>query len=56
MGDQIDVTLEADGSDASVYADAVQDMLKLRANVSVVGPGDLPRDGILVSDLREPVS
>ena len=51
--DCIDVKLESAVAEADSFAQLVQDELKLRANIEVVPPGALPRDGVLVSDLRE---
>jgi phenylacetate-CoA ligase len=53
-GDQIDVKLESNAAEASVFEGIVKETLKLRANVTVVPVGSLPRDGILVADLRAP--
>lgn len=53
--DRIDVKLETSEDNAAVFEPLVQDVLKLRAKVTVVPPGALPRDGILVADLRESV-
>ena len=49
----IDVKLESKLKDAGQFEDLVRETLKLKARVTVVGDGDIPRDGILVSDLRE---
>lgn len=47
------VKLETDGSDVAAYAASVSEVLKLRADVETVSLGGLPRDGIVISDLRE---
>jgi phenylacetate-CoA ligase len=51
--DQIDVKLECTEGSTQDFQDLVQEVLKLRCRVTKVEPGSLPRDGILVSDLRE---
>lgn len=51
--DHIAVKLECEATDPSLYEDLVKDTLKLRATVSVVPVGSLPRDGVLVADLRD---
>ena len=52
-GDTMRVKLEATGGDAGAYAASVTEVLKLRGEVEVVAPGALPRDGIVIADLRE---
>lgn len=52
-GDQIEVKLESTATDPSAFEPMVHDMLKLRSTVTVVDVGSLPRDGVLVSDLRD---
>jgi len=49
----IDVKLESSLKDTKHFEDLVREILKLKARISVFDEGDLPRDGILVSDLRE---
>ncbi|WP_116133340.1 phenylacetate--CoA ligase family protein [Tropicimonas sp. IMCC34043] len=51
--DQMLVRIEAEGGDWTAYEDDVHDLLKLRARVEVVAPGALPRDGIVIEDLRK---
>jgi phenylacetate-CoA ligase len=51
--EQIEVKLECSDTGSQDYAAIVQDILKLRSKVTTVEVGSLPRDGILVSDLRE---
>lgn len=53
--EHIDVKLECSQSDSSQFEQLVQETLKLKARISVVKTGELPRDGILVADLREQV-
>ena len=50
--DHIAVQVEADGGDADAIAASVQDILKLRADVTLLAPGALPRDGVVIADLR----
>lgn len=52
MADQILVKLESGSGQAEDFAALVQETLKLKAQIAVVAQGELPRDGILVSDLR----
>lgn len=49
----IDVKLESNTKDAGQFDDLVRESLKLKARVTVVDVGAIPRDGVLVSDLRE---
>jgi len=51
--DVIEVKLESAGTDPAHFETLVQDVLKLRATVTMVGLGELPRDGVLVADLRD---
>ena len=51
----IDVKLESGLNDAAQFEQLVQETLKLKARITIVDQGDLPRDGILVADLRESV-
>ncbi|SMX30912.1 Phenylacetate-coenzyme A ligase [Octadecabacter ascidiaceicola] len=53
MSEQIEVMLECSGEGSQDYSAIVQDILKLRSKITTVEVGSLPRDGILVSDLRE---
>lgn len=50
--DRIDVKLESTLA-ADHFETTVQDALKLRSHITVVEVGSLPRDGILVADLRD---
>ena len=52
-GDQITVQLETDATDAAAFAGSVSEILKLRAQIDLVAKGSLPRDGIVVSDIRK---
>lgn len=51
--DKIEVKLESTTADAEGLTPIVHDLLKLRADVTIVQSGSLPRDGVLVSDLRD---
>lgn len=46
------VKLETEGSDVAAYAASISEVLKLRGEVETVSPGGLPRDGIVIADLR----
>ena len=50
-GDTMVVKVETAGSDVAGYAATLADVLKLRAEVAIVDA--LPRDGIVIADLRE---
>jgi len=50
--DQMTVRIEASGGDASAFAASVADVLKLKGAVEIVAPGSLPRDGLVIEDLR----
>ena len=47
------VKLEATGGNPDTFAHSITDVMKLRANISLVAPGSLPRDGVIIADLRE---
>ena len=51
----IDVKLESSLKDVGQLEELVRETLKLKARINVVDDGELPRDGILVADLRENV-
>ena len=46
------VRLETEGTDVAAYAVSISEVLKLRGDVETVTPGGLPRDGIVIEDLR----
>lgn len=46
------VKLETDGTDVNAYAASITEVLKLRGEVETVSPGGLPRDGVVIADLR----
>ena len=47
------VRLETEGTDVAAYATSISEVLKLRGEVETVSLGTLPRDGIVIADLRE---
>jgi phenylacetate-CoA ligase len=47
------VKLETDGSNVAAYAVSISEVLKLRGEVETVSIGALPRDGVVIADLRE---
>jgi phenylacetate-CoA ligase len=53
MGDTMTVKLETTGTDVAAYAVSLTEVLKLRAEVMIVGAGELPRDGIVIADVRD---
>ena len=50
--DVMRVEIEATGGDEITYARSVMDVLKLKGAVSVVAPGSLPKDGLVIEDQR----
>ena len=50
--DAMTVRLETDTQDATIYEQTILDTLKLRGKVELVRLGDLPRDGLVIEDLR----
>jgi len=53
--DQLEVKLETENTDVAGYAASVAEILKLRAAVVIVAKGALPRDGVVISDIRPQV-
>jgi len=53
--DQINVLVESDIKGTAALMESFNDTLKLRTNVVVVAKGSLPRDGVVISDLRPDV-
>ena len=47
------VKLETEGTDVAAYAASISEVLKLRGEVETVSLGTLPRDGVVIADLRE---
>lgn len=52
QSDTMVVKLETEGSDVAAYAASVAEELKLRGEIETVSPGGLPRDGVVIADLR----
>ncbi|MDA7425812.1 phenylacetate--CoA ligase family protein [Thalassococcus lentus] len=50
--DVMTVRLEAEGGDLSAFEASVAEVLKLRGTVEVLPVGGLPRDGLVIEDLR----
>ncbi|NDR57993.1 phenylacetate--CoA ligase family protein [Aliiruegeria sabulilitoris] len=50
--DSMHVQIEADGGDWTEYGEDVKDLLKLKASIEVLAPGELPKDGIVIEDRR----
>ena len=50
--DAMTVQIEAANGDGAAYAKTVADVLKLKGAVEVVTPGSLPKDGLVIEDLR----
>lgn len=46
------VKLETEGSDLAAYAASISEVLKLRGELETVSLGALPRDGVVIADLR----
>ncbi len=47
------VKLETDGGDCAKYQASIQDVLKLRSEIELCEFGSLPKDGLVIHDLRE---
>ncbi len=50
--DKMIVQIEGDGLDETTITAAVQDILKLKGEVTFCAPGTLPRDGLVIEDRR----
>lgn len=50
--DEMTVKLETTATDTAVFEAAIGEVLKLNGKVELVAPGNLPRDGIVIADLR----
>ena len=46
------IKLETNGTNVAGYTASIAEVLKLRGDVETVSIGDLPRDGIVIADLR----
>lgn len=51
--DAMTVRIEATGGDTAAFARSVTEVLKLKGAVEVVAPGSLPKDGLVIEDLRK---
>jgi phenylacetate-CoA ligase len=51
--DVMTVRIETDATDASAYDKSVADVLKLRGKIELVPIGGLPRDGLVIEDIRK---
>ncbi len=51
--DVMTVRVEASGGDSAAYSATVAQVLKLKGAVEIVPPGSLPRDGLVIEDLRK---
>ena len=51
--DVMKLRVEGDGINAEAIAASAREILKLGAEVEVVVPGDLPRDGVVIEDARD---
>ncbi|MFA8440751.1 phenylacetate--CoA ligase family protein [Yoonia sp.] len=50
--DQMLVKLETQATDETVFEAAIREVLKLNGAIQLVAPGSLPRDGVVIADLR----
>lgn len=50
--DVMDVLLEIEKVSSADYENSVKEILKLKGNVQIVSPGDLPNDGKVIDDQR----
>jgi len=50
--DVMDVLLEIEKGSSAGYENSVKEILKLKGNVQIVSPGDLPNDGKVIDDQR----
>ena len=51
--DAMTVKIETDHKDPTAFYTSITSALKLKGNVDLVSPGSLPRDGVVIEDLRE---
>ena len=51
--DIMTVKIETDHQDSAAFEASITSTLKLKGNVELVSPGSLPRDGVVIEDLRE---
>ncbi|WP_108814846.1 phenylacetate--CoA ligase family protein [Loktanella sp. Alg231-35] len=50
--DEMVVKLETQATDEAPFSASVRDLLKLSGTIELVSPGSLPRDGVVIADLR----
>ena len=51
--DVMTVKIETDHHDPAIFDASISSTLKLKGSVELVSPGSLPRDGIVIEDLRD---
>ena len=51
--DVMTVKIETDHQDLAAFEASITSTLKLKGNVELVSPGSLPRDGVVIEDLRK---
>ena len=51
--DVMTVKIETENSDTDAFNSSIVSTLKLKGNVELVSPGSLPRDGVIIEDLRK---
>ena len=51
--DVMTIKIETDHQDPTAFDASITSTLKLRGNVELVSLGSLPRDGVVIEDLRE---
>jgi phenylacetate-CoA ligase len=51
--DVMTVKIETENNDTDAFKSSIVSTLKLKGNVELVSPGSLPRDGVIIEDLRK---
>lgn len=51
--DVMTVKIETENNDTDAFNSSIVSTLKLKGNVEIVSPGSLPRDGVIIEDLRK---
>ena len=51
--DVMTVKIETENNDTDAFNSSIVSTLKLKGNVELVSPGSLPRDGVIIEDLRK---
>ena len=51
--DVMTVKIETENNDTDAFNSSIVSKLKLKGNVELVSPGSLPRDGVIIEDLRK---